>query len=103
MTEVDVTREIRRAVDTGKVVFGVRQTEKSILEGKAKLIVTAKNAPLAQKEKILHKAGLSEVHIIEANESGLELGSVCGKPFSVSVMAVEDTGKSSLKALMNKK
>ena len=103
MTEIDVTREIRRAVDTGKVVFGVRQTEKSILEGKTKIVVTAKNAPHAQKEKIINKAKLSEVHIIEASESGLELGSVCGKPFSVSVMAIEDTGKSSLKALMKKK
>lgn len=103
MVEIDVQREIRRAVDTGKVVFGVKQTEKSILEGKAKLVVTAKNAPLTQKEKISHKARLSEVNLFEANENGLELGSLCGKPFSVSVMAVEDAGKSNLKTLMKKK
>ena len=94
MAAVDSTKEIRRAVDTGKVVFGTNQAEKSLKNGSAKLLIIAKNAPQLSREKLVSFAenGKTPFHLFEG--TGIELGSVCGKPFTVSAMAVEDAGKS---------
>lgn len=96
MAKVDIPKEIRRAVDTGKVVFGEKESQKSILEGHAKIVVTAKNCPVRVKDKIVNAAKIGEAHLHEFSENGLELGTLCGKPFNVSVMAIEEFGKSTL-------
>lgn len=89
-------KEIRRVVDTGRVVFGRKQSEKSILNAKAQLIITGRNAPKLLKERIIHKATIAGIPCYNFDGTGQELGKVCGKPFSVSVMAVEKPGKSSV-------
>ncbi len=94
MAKVDAPREIRRAVDTGKVGFGARESEKSLKNGSAKLIIIAKNAPRLSMEKLVSFAenGKTPHFVFEGN--GIELGSVCGKPFAISAMVIEDAGKS---------
>ncbi len=104
MAKIDVNKELRRAVDTGKVFFGQKQAEKSILKGKAQLVIISGNIPKLEKEKIVANAAVSQVPSIEFDGSGLELGSVCGKPFVVSVMVVVEPGKSAiLKAVKKEK
>ena len=104
MVKVDLNRSIRRAVDSGKVVFGTKQSEKSINTGKAKLVISSKNAPILTKERIISKAKITNIPFIEFNGNGIELGSVCGKPFTVSFMAIKEAGKSEiLKAIEGKK
>ena len=93
---VDFNREIRRAVDTGKVIFGTKQGEKSLLTGKAKLMVIAANTPDLSRERFMHLAKIAGVPCISFEGSGLQLGGVCGKPFSILIMSVEDAGKSTL-------
>ncbi|MFH1752316.1 MAG: 50S ribosomal protein L30e [archaeon] len=94
--EVDESKEIRRAVDTGKVVFGAKNAEKTILKDNAQLIVTSNNIPKPIKEKLSHIAKISAINVYEFNGNSTELGSVCGKPFAVSALSVLDTGKSKL-------
>ncbi len=91
---MDVSREIRRAVDTGKVTFGNQQAEKSVLKGVAKLIIISGNAQSQLKERIKQVCMVSKVPVYEFKGSGLQLGSVCGKPFVVSVLSIEEQGKS---------
>jgi large subunit ribosomal protein L30e len=93
---IDITKEIRRAVDTGKVQFGEKQTEKSVLNGIGELIIVSSNVPTAKKEKTQHFAKLAEVQYFEFDGTGKKLGSVCGKPFMVSMMLIEDAGKSNI-------
>jgi len=94
MAEIDTKREIRRAVDTGKVVFGFRQSEKSVLSGKSALVVVSVDSPQTAKEKIRNLGKTCKVPVFEFDGTGLSLGAVCGKPFVISTMTVEDTGKS---------
>ncbi len=94
MVKIDVSKEIRRAVDTGKVIFGTKMSEKSLKNGSGKLIIIAKNTPELVKEKILSFAEIGNTVSYIFEESGIELGSVCGKPFPISVMIIEDAGKS---------
>ncbi|HZX20615.1 MAG TPA: 50S ribosomal protein L30e [archaeon] len=91
---VDVAKEIRRVVDTGKVVFGTKNSEKSLKNGTGKLIIIANNAPKLSKEKLVSLAETGETPYSIFEGSGIELGSVCGKPFTISSMVVLDKGKS---------
>ncbi|AJF60329.1 MAG: 50S ribosomal protein L30e [Candidatus Diapherotrites archaeon] len=100
---VDISKEIRRAVDSGKTVFGLKQSSKSVLTGSGKLLIVAGNTPAKIREKAIGEAGVSSIPVYEFNGSGLELGSVCGKPFTVSLMVVEDEGKSKVVEAVTKK
>ncbi|HIH09924.1 MAG TPA: 50S ribosomal protein L30e [Candidatus Diapherotrites archaeon] len=91
---MDVAKEIRRAVDTGKVIFGTKESERSLKNGSAKLIIVALNAPKLNTEKLSLFASIAKTPVHNFSGTGLELGSVCGKPFTVSAMTIEDAGKS---------
>jgi large subunit ribosomal protein L30e len=96
---IDVNREIRRAVDTGKVLFGAEQSEKSILKGKGRLIIIADNVPERVGDRLVPLAESSGIPVYRFNDGSRKLGSLCGKPFSVSVMSVMDEGKSKVMQL----
>lgn len=93
--ELDVARAIRRAVDTGRVVLGVKETLRSIREDKVKLVVVASNCKASSREELKRCAG-DEVFIYEFPGSSVELGSVCGKPFVVSMLGVLEAGESEI-------
>ncbi len=94
MANVDTSKEIRRATDTGKVIFGSKESENSIKNGSAKLIIIANNTPKLVQEKIISFAGVGSTPVFMFEGTGLDLGSVCGKPFPVSIMSIENEGKS---------
>ena len=91
-----ISKEIRRAVETGKVSFGTKQGEKILLGGKAELIIISTNCQKTTRERITHLSGITQIPILEFRGTGLELGSVCGKPFTVSVMVIQKAGKSKI-------
>ncbi len=91
---IDVGKELRRAVDTGKVFFGKRQVEKTVLDGSSKLVISSRNAEKYAKERVREICRASKVPFYEFDANGLEIGSYCGKPFVVSFATVLDKGKS---------
>ena len=95
---VDLNKEIRRAVDTGKVVFGSKESEKSILKGDGELIILSGKVPRLSKEKLVAQSNAAGIPVLEFGGSAADLGSVCGKPFAVLAMVVLDAGKSKLLA-----
>lgn len=98
--EIDANKEIRRAVDTGKVLFGLKQAQKNVLKGNGKLIIISRNIPVADKEKLKHFGNVSQIPFFEFKGSGITLGSVCGKPFIVGCCLVQDVGKSRVLELL---
>jgi len=94
MVAMDLNKEIRRAVDTGKVIFGYDQSQKKLLNGEGELLIVCKNMPKNDKEIIKQIANVENKKYYEYPENGLVLGSVCGKPFVISAMLVLDAGKS---------
>lgn len=100
MAKLDASKEIRRAVDTGKVIFGTKNSEKSLKNGSGKLIIIANNTPKLVKEKLVSFAEIGKTPHLEYEGTGLELGSVCGKPFTISAMVVTDKGKSKVLELV---
>ncbi len=93
---MDAGKSIRAAVDTGKVILGERETLKAVRNGDVKLVVMASNCPPALKEKLAHHAKISGAHVYEYPGSSLELGSVCGRPFVVSMLGVLEAGDSNI-------
>ncbi|UCE36947.1 MAG: 50S ribosomal protein L30e [Thermoplasmata archaeon] len=96
---MDINKALKTAVTTGKVLFGFEQTEKAVKAGKAKLIIISSNCP----EK--HVVLIDEYKNVPSHRFGgtnIELGSACGKPFSISILSVLNEGESEILALGQK-
>lgn len=92
----EIDRSLSIAVKTGKILFGSNATIKSAMSGKVRLIIIASNCPEDKREKIEYYCKLSSIPIITYPGSSLDLGSVCGKRFSVSALAIRDLGDSDI-------
>ncbi len=100
---MDFSFQLRRAMETGKVLLGFRQTEKSLLNGRAKLIIVSLNPPEREKRRILHLAKLAGIPVYSFPGTSIELGYTAGKPFRVSFIAVEDPGDSEILRIAEEK
>ncbi len=101
---MDLNTSIRMAVDTGKTILGSDRAKKYALLGEAKVIIVSRNCPASVKQDIAHYASMSGVPVVEFAGSNMELGVVCGKPFSVSALSVIEAGNSDiLKVVESKK
>jgi large subunit ribosomal protein L30e len=93
---MDFNASLRRAIKTGNVILGQHNTQKSIKEGKAQIVVVAQNCP--EKFRIQLKSNQNLfIHTFEG--SSVALGKACGKPFMVSTLAVVDPGESDILSL----
>ncbi len=101
--EQPIAAAIRLAVESGKVEFGARTGLMAGIMGKAKLFVIASNTPDATRTKITGYAKSSDIPLVDFEGSTMDLGSVCGKPFPVSVLSVFDAGSSPIMELAKKK
>ena len=91
--KIDIGRALKAAISTGKVEFGLDQTTKAVKAKKAQMIVLARNCPSEE----LKSCKDVKVHVFEGNN--MELGALCGKPFSVSALAIIDKGSSNILTL----
>lgn len=93
---MDVDRGIRVAVDTGDVTLGSEKSIQYLKLGKGKLVVVAKNAPKEIIEDVEYYSKLSEIPFHTYDGTSVDLGSVCGKPFTVATLIINDPGDSTI-------
>lgn len=93
---------IRLVIESGKVELGSRKSIATTKQGKPKLLIIAENTPTSIRNSITESAKASSIPIIEYNGNTMELGSVCGKPFPVSLLSVFDVGTSNILKLIKK-
>lgn len=93
---IDISRELQVAISTGKVLIGHRSTRKALLNGQAKVVILAANAPAGIKSDIEYYAKLSGVPVFVFPGSSLELGTAAKKPFKISALVVVDPGQSEI-------
>lgn len=91
--ESDINKILRNVLSTGKAVIGGRQTKTAVKNGKAQVIVASSNCPEQIKNEI------KNVPVINYPGTGVDLGVACGKPFSIAVLAVLETGESEILSL----
>jgi large subunit ribosomal protein L30e len=90
---MDENMVVKQAVDTGDVVIGTRRTEKAVKKKTAKMLVIASNCPEFDWLKDV------AVKIHRYKGTSLDLGAACGKPYSVSMLAVLSPGESTIMSL----
>ena len=91
---MDLSRQLKNAITTGNLRFGQRQALDACARGEAKVVIFAANCPSEFIDE-LH-ANHPEVTKFRANMVNSELGTACGKPFSVSTISIIDAGDSDL-------
>ncbi len=89
--DLDFNKILRIAIQTGKVSIGSRQTVKAVDNYQAKAVVLASNCPGDVRDRVTGK-----VPVMDFPGIGVELGTVCSKPFAVAAMAIEDPGESKI-------
>ncbi len=90
---MDMNRSLRQVVQTGEVHFGVRQAKKALRDRTARLVVVPENIPRGTLDEL---RSISKVPMVRFAGSNFELGTVCGKPFSVSALTVIEAGESDI-------
>jgi len=87
-----IERDLRMAIETGKVVFGIKESKKAITQKKAKLLILANNCP---DENLKNQ----DVKTYNFGDTNIELGQACGKPFPISALVVIEEGSSNILSL----
>jgi large subunit ribosomal protein L30e len=85
---MDIERNLKIAINTGKVLFGTKEAEKSLKSRTAKAIVVAENC---SNELILNQ---NITKLLWFPGDNVALGALCGKPFSISAVTIIDPGES---------
>jgi large subunit ribosomal protein L30e len=97
---MDVDRGIRVAVDTGDVTLGSEKSIQSLKLGKGQLVIVAENSPKNILEDIEYYSKLSNIPSYTYKGTSVDLGSVCGKPFTVATLVINDPGDSTILEVM---
>ncbi len=92
----DLSTNIRLAVDSGKVALGVNEVLSSIRGNKAKLVVAASKNKKEILQDVQHISKVANVKIILYEGDTMQLGAICGKPYSVSVLSIIEEGHSKI-------
>jgi large subunit ribosomal protein L30e len=93
---INVDRALRSSIRTGKVMLGSNKTIDAGLSGQAKLIIYAADCP----QDVRMQLETVDVPVYSYQGIGKDLGSACGKPFSVAALAVIEPGDSEIMALL---
>ncbi len=92
----DIGNDIRLAVDTGKTVLGSRAVLRSISGSGALAVIVASKGKKEVIGDLIHLCGVAQIKVLAFPGNSLELGAVCGKPYSVNALAVLDAGSSNI-------
>jgi len=92
----DVDLELRKAINTGKVYLGSKVAIREIRRGRAKMAILSSSCPKKIKNILNNLGELSNIKVIKHKKNSLDLGMLCGKPFPVSVIVINQQGDSKI-------
>merc|ERR1711983_131010 len=95
-TVESINSRLALVMKSGKYVLGYKQTLKSLRQGKAKLVIIANNTPPLRKSEIEYYAMLAKTGVHHYSGNNNELGTACGKYFSVCTLSITDPGDSDI-------
>ncbi|MCW4051529.1 MAG: 50S ribosomal protein L30e [Candidatus Bathyarchaeota archaeon] len=92
MSSID--HELRLALSTGKVQLGSKQAVREMRRGRARMTILSSNCPMEKSEAIKKYGKLAEIPVLEHAKDSVDLGVLCGKPYPVSAIVINDPGDS---------
>ena len=84
----DLAGELQDTMAQKRLVLGTEKTLKEIKQNKLEKVFVTVNAPENVKQDLKHYASLSSTDIQEITQTNEELGVMCKKPFSISIVGV---------------
>jgi large subunit ribosomal protein L30e len=90
---MELTDLIKEKSKENKLIIGYDTVMKFIKNENPELVILANNFPDDKKKIIEHNAKLAKVEVKEYPNDSVNLGLVCGKPFSIGVLAIKRTKK----------
>ncbi len=91
-----MNNDLRLAVDTGSVALGTAETQKAVHSNRAKLVVITSKGKAGATDDITHLCNVAGIKLVMFKGSSMELGTVCGKPYSINSLAVLEPGNSKI-------
>ena len=80
--------DIKRLANSKKLILGTERTLQAIRAGKAKQVFLSANCPQQVKQDIMRYQKITPFELVSLPYQNDELGSICKKPFAVSVLSV---------------
>jgi large subunit ribosomal protein L30e len=90
----NIDRELRRAIPTGRVYLGSKSAIREMRRGRAKMAIISSNCPEEIRYRIENYGKLAGIPVICHLKDSLDFGLLCGKPFPVSAIVINDPGDS---------
>jgi len=84
----DSINEIKKLIKTDRLVIGTENVVKAINENKIEAVYLSSNCPADTIESIEHYAGMVKTAVIRLDVPNDELGIICKKMFSISVLGI---------------
>ncbi len=81
--------KLKEALANNRAVIGTKSVLKNVKSGELQTVFVAKNCPDTIKKDLSHYASLSSIEIVEFDGTGKQLGTFCGKPFSIAMIGIK--------------
>ena len=85
----DAITEIKKGIKDKKVLIGTARTIKNLKLGRLQKVFLTSNCPASVKSSVEHYSKLSNCKIEQLDIPNDELGVVCKKQFSISVLGLK--------------
>ena len=93
-------QQLRLALSTGRVQLGSKQAVRELRRGRARMAILSSNCPKEMKESIENYGKLGNIPILNHEKDSVDLGMLCGKPYPVSAIVINDPGDSRILELV---
>ena len=94
MAKKITSAEIKKLLKSANVILGTGRAIKSLKLGRVEKVLVSSNCPAGVEKNINYYAGLTGAEFHKLEYPNDELGVICKKPFSISVLAlVKGAGK----------
>jgi len=81
---------IKKAIEDGKLIIGFKETMQALRQKEVAKVITARNVEEGRMADLKDLAAVSEVELVTLTQANDELGVICKKPFSISVLAIKN-------------
>ena len=98
MSSID--NELRIAISTGRVSLGSKTAMREMRRGRPKMAIISSNCPEEMRFRIGNYGRLANIPVLHHQKDSLDLGLLCGKPFPVSAIVINDPGDSRILRLV---
>ena len=80
--------QIKKLIKTKNLVIGTERTIKNLKLGRVEKIIISSNCAEGVINNLNYYAGLSKAETVKVSYPNDELGIICKKPFSISVLSI---------------